>query len=419
MTAFGSISNSTFTTSYLYYPDSTSAGWTTALTNGTIVSSMTTCDPYRGLVMAVSNTVNDVLVSAYLYNHDALGCVVSRNDDIFGYNPFSELTSAAIGSNVCHYAYDGIGNAQWTDINGILTLYHTNPLNQYTNILRTTSPPCELEYDLDGNLLNLPSPSGRGGGGEGWLCQWNGENRLIVASNDTAQVAYAYDHRGRMVNKTISPASAAAEKVISYLWDDYNSIAETVVQGGVTSVTYNVWGLDISGTMQGAGGIGGLLLVVRDGEPFIPCYNANGNITEYLDTNGVVVAHYGYDPFGNIIIESGSLANAFTHRFSTKPWCEVTGLSEYVYRKYLPPMGRWLSRDPIGEKGGMNINAFVGNEPLARNDKLGLIFGFLKGCCTTTIRGQRSYGITISLSPDNRYSPLNMFLCPRICLLLN
>ena len=339
------------------------------------------------------------------------------NINNFDYRSCSMLASADLGVNAIYYAPGDIDNDLWKTNNGVClgylnnsTNHYTGSLNQYTNILRASAPPCELNYDLDGNMTAT---------GDGWHYAWNGENRLIVASNDTAQVAYAYDHRGRMVEKTICPASAATEKVISYLWDDYNIITETVVQGGVTSVTYNVWGLDLSGTMQGAGGIGGLLAVIRDGEPFFPCYDANGNITDYLNTNGVVVAHYEYDPFGEIVNQSGALAATFTHRFSTKPWCEVTGLSEYEYRKYLPSMGRWLSRDPIGERGGMNINAFVGNEPLARNDKLGLIFGFLKGCCTTTIRGQRSYGITISLSPDNRYSPLNMFLCPRICLLLN
>jgi len=236
--------------------------------------------------------------------------------------------------------YYGIGNRLNATHNDTGLVYYTIPLNQYTNIIRASAPSRENQYDLDGNMTAT---------GDGWHYEWNGENRMVLASNDAARVGYAYDHRGRMIEKSISTAGAAADKTITYLWDDYNIIAETVVQGCVTSVTCNVWGLDLSGTMQGAGGIGGLLAVIRDGEPFFPCYDANGNITEYLDTNGVIVAHYEYDPFGNIIIESCSLAATFTHRFSTKPWCEVTGLSEYLFRKYSPPMGRWLSRDPIGD----------------------------------------------------------------------
>src|SRR5690606_14648421 len=149
------------------------------------------------------------LVSEYLYNHDALGRVVSRNADAFGYNSCSELISAAMGTNHYIYGYDGIGNAQWTDINGDLTLYHTNPLNQYTNILGGLMSSCEPQYDLDGNMTAT---------GDGWHYVWNGENRMILASNNAVRVEYAYDHRGRMVEKTICPASATAEKTISYLW---------------------------------------------------------------------------------------------------------------------------------------------------------------------------------------------------------
>ena len=85
------------------------------------------------------------------------------------------------------------------------------------------------------------------------------------------------------------------------------------------------------------------------GEPFAVtyAYDANGNVSEYVSINGSIVAHYDYSPFGETLIESGDLASTFTHRFSTKPWCPVTGLCEYQMRKYRPEIGRWLSRDPL------------------------------------------------------------------------
>jgi len=318
---------------------------------------MTTRDPYRGLVMAVSNTVNGVLVSAYLYDHDALGRVVSRNDDIFGYNPFSELTSAAIGSNVCHYAYDGIGNAQWTDINGILTLYHTNPLNQYTNILRTSSPPCELEYDPDGNMTN-----------DGIFTYiWDGENRLIAVYNDNALViSNAYDHQSRRVLR-ITPNETRA-----FLYDGWNLVQETITTSSSTTTNHYVWGKDLSGTLQGAGGVGGLLAVCVDNSCYFPLYDNNGNITAYVAEGGVVVAEYIYDAFGNTISQSGSMADTFPHRFSTKYYDAETGFYYYGYRFYSPALMRWLNRDPIGEKGGANEYAFVKNKPINTVDKLGL-----------------------------------------------
>jgi hypothetical protein len=44
----------------------------------------------------------------------------------------------------------------------------------------------------------------------------------------------------------------------------------------------------------------------------------------------------------------------------------------YKYRHYDPALGRWPSRDPIGEKGGVNLYAFVGNDPIYWWDRLGL-----------------------------------------------
>jgi RHS repeat-associated protein len=128
--------------------------------------------------------------------------------------------------------------------------------------------------------------------------------------------------------------------------------------------------------MQGAGGVGGLLVVTDHGslstDHFYPTYDGNGNVSEYLDGTGAIVAHYEYDPFGRIVVESGSQAADFAHRFSTKPVDSVTGLLYYGYRWYDPVTGRWPSRDPIEEEGGINLYGFVGNEPIYKFDQLGL-----------------------------------------------
>jgi len=44
----------------------------------------------------------------------------------------------------------------------------------------------------------------------------------------------------------------------------------------------------------------------------------------------------------------------------------------YLYRDYDPVTGRWASRDPIEEDGGLNLYAFVANSALKRRDFLGL-----------------------------------------------
>jgi RHS repeat-associated protein len=143
------------------------------------------------------------------------------------------------------------------------------------------------------------------------------------------------------------------------------------------------WGLDLSGSMQGAGGVGGMLCIHRvpgtDGsgnrtwtDTFYPTYDGNGNVSEYLDKNGAEVAHFEYDPFGRVVHSTGTPA-LFTYRFSTKPLDFETGLYYYLYRYYDPITGRWPSRDPIEEEGGMNLYEFVGNDGVRYYDILGLI----------------------------------------------
>jgi len=62
----------------------------------------------------------------------------------------------------------------------------------------------------------------------------------------------------------------------------------------------------------------------------------------------------------------------FTYKFSTKPQDIETGLIYYTYRYYDPQTGRWASRDPIGENGGVNLYEFVGNDGINYLDLFGL-----------------------------------------------
>jgi len=50
----------------------------------------------------------------------------------------------------------------------------------------------------------------------------------------------------------------------------------------------------------------------------------------------------------------------------------ASGLSLTLYRPYDPGTGRWLSRDPVGENGGINLYDYVGNNPISGRDPLGL-----------------------------------------------
>ena len=89
---------------------------------------------------------------------------------------------------------------------------------------------------------------------------------------------------------------------------------------------------------------------------------------------GNQVARYDYthDAFGNLLHSSGDLADANPFRYSTKYRDSETGFYYYGYRYYSPELGRWISRDPLGEQGGLNLYGFVGNDPVNWADPLGL-----------------------------------------------
>jgi RHS repeat-associated protein len=140
----------------------------------------------------------------------------------------------------------------------------------------------------------------------------------------------------------------------------------------VVQVTYTR-GLDLSLSLSGAGGIGGLLARTdANGSTFYHA-DGSGNVTALIDGNQNIVARYEYDPFGKLIGKWGPLADANTYRFSSKEFQRVSGLYAYGYRFYEPTFQRWLNRDPIQEAGGMNLYGFVGNDSVNHMDSLGLL----------------------------------------------
>jgi RHS repeat-associated protein len=101
--------------------------------------------------------------------------------------------------------------------------------------------------------------------------------------------------------------------------------------------------------------------------------DACGNVRALVDgADGSLVGRYEYGPFGELLRATGRRGRDNPFRFSTRPQDDETGLIYFGYRYYSPRDGRWLSRDPIGEAGGLNLYGFVQNDPINQVDALGL-----------------------------------------------
>jgi RHS repeat-associated protein len=232
--------------------------------------------------------------------------------------------------------------------------------------------PENFTYDADGNL----SSDGR------WNYTWDAENRLIgmqslsgAPSGSLLNLSFVYDYQGRRIQKTVSTnnGSYVVEYTDNYAYDGWNCVA--TLNSSLGLINSFMWGSDLSGSMQGAGGVGGLIEVSYYGSTTTNCfvgYDGNGNVSALVNAaDGSVPAQYEYGPFGEVIRATGLAAKLNPFRFSTKYDDDESDLLYYGYRYYNPSTGRWLSRDPIGEKGGLNIYAFTGNNLITQIDSDG------------------------------------------------
>jgi len=250
-----------------------------------------------------------------------------------------------------------------------------------------------MDYDLNGNLLRDKSPAG----GTNRCFAYDDESQLVgVWVPDLWSNSFTYDGllRKRIERDYAWNAGTTNWQLTSevhFIYDGRLVIQERDANN-LPQVTYTR-GLDLSGDLQEAGGIGGLLARTVNPSTLNPQLSANatayyhcdgnGNITCMVDSNGRIVAHYEYDPFGSMISMSGPLAGANRYRFSSKEWNENAGLYYYGFRFYDPNMQRWLNKDLIQELGGINLYAFTFNNPLTWLDLLGF--------CNLTFDGSHLY----------------------------
>ena len=229
-----------------------------------------------------------------------------------------------------------------------------------------------LTYDADGNLTF-----------DGvWTYEWDPENRLAAmsmtnvagfANSNRLRLEFVYDFLGRRVSKTVKSWNGtgfASPATTFFAYDGWNSVA--ALTPSLTAVMTFMWGRDLGGSMDKAGGVGGLLMSSFCGTAQTNCfisYDGTGSVTGLINATGASVAgRFEYSPYGEVLRSTGPLSRSSPFRFSTKFWDQETGLVYYNFRFYSPQVGRWINRDPGAEPNGVNLYSFVFNAPVIHFD---------------------------------------------------
>jgi len=293
---------------------------------------------------------------------------------VSGSTPRPATNVTVNASNATLYA-----DATWASWGHTVLDYQTNvfvvtaqhPLGTAQNTLNVPLPPLvNYTYDANGNLTN-----------DQVRCfQYDAENQLTNAYVPNAwRTEFKYDGLNRRrIRKEFSWSAGAWVQTneVRYVCDGLLVLQERD-SNNIPLLTYTR-GLDFSGGLQSAGGIGGLLALsdqrASATTPTNYFYHADGsgNVVALLNYKNEAVARYLYDPFGNLLAKSGPMADYNRQRFSSKEWHSPSGLLLYEFRPYDPNLQRWLNQDPIEERGGINLYQFVDNDAINLVDPSGL-----------------------------------------------
>ena len=353
------------------------------------------------------NATQDGTVSQYDYTCDTAGRRVScaksgsamgeARTDIYGYNARSELVSSARTGGAPspatehEYAYDPIGNRTSSSDLGTARTYTANNLNQYTEIstLRASAPPRETfipQFDDDGDQTLIQTKTGV------WSVTYNGEikraqspsrRRRVTAilrplrrsgarsgiprrsgnyyrpvswSCGETNITMSFDRMGRRVQYT-ETVGTVTNAHRTFVYDNYLQIADN-------SGNRYLW--DPSEPVATRP-----LVWLHGDSSYYYTHDGNKNVSEVVDANGAVTAHYEYAPFGDVTVAAGSLAFANRFRFSSEYADDTLGLVYYNYRHYEPVTGRWCNRDVSWRERGICLYAIDGNDVIGGFDFLG------------------------------------------------
>jgi len=367
---------------YSYDPLGQITNWTqqadSTVTNVEVIQ----YDPVNQLLTVTvhNNTVAGAILNQYAYGYDTAGNrtteqISSGNAGPVGmsqssYNANNQLTSRAgatgsmlFAGSISKQAMVTVAgksatiNHQTTNFTGYSSVTNgTNTIpivandyngnsatNKYQVVVTNNGVAKTIAFDLNGNETSVVTATSTNS------YQWDAANRLVSITGSTNQSLFSYDGFGRRV-QIVEMTNGVAASTNKYVWCGFD-ICEQRNSAGAVSKRYFNEGEQISGLNY---------FFTKD---------HLGSIREMLDSGGTIQARYSYDPYGRRTKISGSLDADFG--FTGQYYHVPSGLCLAAFREYDPDLGRWLSRDPIAEMGGLNLYAYVINDPVNLTDFYG------------------------------------------------
>jgi RHS repeat-associated protein len=316
---------------------------TDKLTSRSTPNGVSTTYQYDGLdrLTRLKHIKGATTLADYQYQLNAVGNITQQTEaagaHTYAYDVVNRLTAATHPAQAAEgYTYDGVGNRTSSQQS---TSYTYQAPNRQTVVGALT-----YSYDLNGNLTQKTDTSGV------WSYQWDYENQLKQASVPGGlTLTYKYDALGRRVQRQTSAGG----------WTKFVYDGEQVIRDlnsdGSTVEYLNGPGIDNKLRQTSAG----------DTHYFVADHL--GSTRALTDASGNVVETQQYDSFGQ------SAGSALTrYGYTGRERDAETGLYYYRARWYDPQAGRFLSEDPIGLEGGINLYAYVKNNPANWTDPLGL-----------------------------------------------
>ena len=237
------------------------------------------------------------------------------------------------------YLYDPINNRLEKDGQR----YEINPLNQVAS---------HFEYDLNGNPIEGP----------GVKYTYDALDRLIQVERPDQIITYTYDALHRCLSKRSAMTTY-------FLYDGLNEI-------GSLNEALQIQELRILGATPHAE-IGAAIAIELQNKIYAPIHDLQGNLATLLPLDDSLPVQYRFSAFGEETMD-GSLSCPW--RFSSKRVDPDTGLIQFGRRFYHSILGRWMTPDPAGKTDGVNLYAYVHNNPLIHSDEYGLVtFDFKHG----------------------------------------